>query len=218
MAAYVGNQNNPGSLVATIEHIKTNFDPVRHAPVKAQVQAFLTQAKKYLVAANAVIAAEKKETAARNALAEADATRDGAIDQADRELIAAGADKRNSFKQYKLPPPAEVKSASIENEAPLAARLAKAIAAKHPRAARDLTAANTAVDAAATKKIAAEKASVKARAERDARDRPTRAGLSVLKLQVKTAEKQGLVGVYKELFEIPSEAPAKSPPPAAAPA
>ncbi len=214
MAAYVGNKDNPGGLVASIEHIRTNFDPQRHAPVKAQVQAFLTQARAYLAAANAVIAAEKKETAARNALSDADAARDAAVDALDRKLIAAGADKKNSFKQYKLSPPAALKAAAIEKETPLVAQLVKAVSASHPQEARKLAVANAAVGAALTKKVAAEKASVKARAERDARDRPTRAGLSVLKLQVKTAEKLGLVGAYKELFEIPSEAQKKSAPPA----
>jgi hypothetical protein len=217
MAAYVGNQSNPSSLVSSIEHIKTTFDPQRHAPVKAAVQAFLTQAKKYLAAANAVTAAEKKETAARNALSDADAARDAAVDAIDRKLIAAGADKKNSFKQYKLPPPAAVKAAVIEKESALVAQLVKAVA-EHLQESRKLAASNAAVATALTKKLAAEKASVKARAERDAKDRPTRAGLSVLKLQVKTAEKLGLVGAYKELFEIPSEAPKKSPPAAAAPA
>ena len=216
MAVYVGNKSNPGSLVETIEHIKISFDPVRHAPVKAQVQAFLSQARAYVAAANAVTAAEKKETAARNALSVADAARDAAVDALDRKLIAGGADKKNSFKQFKLPAPAAVKAAALEKEGSLVAQLVKASAA-HQQESRKLAASNASVATALTKKIAAEKASAKARAARDAKDRPTRAGLSVLKLQVKTAEKLGLVGAYKELFEIPSDAPAKSPPPAAAP-
>lgn len=205
MTNYIGNKRSTSGLVESIEQIATRFDARRHAMVKLEVQAFLSLSRRYLTAAAAVTSAEKKEAAARSALADADAERDSVIDRIDRALIGAGADKKNSFKQFNLPSPALVKRAALEKEEQFTATLIKAIGATLPKEASALSAANAKVAARQIARDAAVKAAITARAQRDALDRPTRAALSVLKLQVKTAEKLGLADAYREFFA--SDAP-----------
>ncbi len=67
-------------------------------------------------------------------------------------------------------------------------------------AVKALARANGAVQPKEAALKAAIAASTKARAERDALDRPLRRSLSVLKLRTRAAETEGASGLYAELF------------------
>jgi len=63
-----------------------------------------------------------------------------------------------------------------------------------------LTRANAAVPAKEAATKAAITKSAKARASRDALERPVRRGLSILKLRTRAAERENTPGLYDELF------------------
>lgn len=206
MAVYVGNNSNVGTMVNAGEHVKANFLSTRHQSVGKEVKAYLTAWAKFAKAARVAEAADKKEDAAREALSEVDAARDDALRQLDRKLIDAGESKANSFKSYGFIAPSRIASLSHAEESKVVAKLVKAVLGRKGQgggvkvAANALSKSNEAVGAAEARVLAASSAASKARAARDALDRPTRAALSVLKLQVKVAEKLGLTGAYAELF------------------
>ena len=215
MAVYVGSKQNPGGVIEAGEHVKANFLATRHQAVSKEVKVFLGAAARFAKASRVAEAADKKEDAAREALSEADAARDAALRQLDRKLIDAGEPKANSFKGYGFSAPSRIAGLSFAEETKVVARLVKAVSGRKSQgsgvklAATALSKSNDAVIAAEARVLAAASVASKARAARDALDRPTRAALSVLKLQVKVAEKLGLTGAYAELFA--TEAKPKKP-------
>lgn len=206
MASYVGSQRNPGHLLEVGEHVKRTFEPSRHKPVAAEVKAFLSTWARYAAASKVRDAAFAKEEAARAALAEADAARDAAVRALDRALIGAGEHRTNPFKRFGAPAASRLVQLRYADETKAIQQLVKAVSAARPlaaevkKAAQALSRANEAVITAERTVTTAAAAASSALQARDAFDRPVRAALSVLKLQVRVAEKLGLAGAYAELF------------------
>lgn len=206
MAAYVGNRNNPGDVIAAGAQVQATFLPGEHQVIAKEVKTYLSAAARFATAAKTAEASATKEDATRAALAEADAERDEALRALDRKLIDAGAPKANAFKSYGFEAPSRIANKSFAEETKLVAKLVKAVLGRKGQAAGVVAAAkallksNDAVLAAEARVEVAAEATARARAARDAIDCPTRGALSVLKLQVRLAEKQGLVGAYAQLF------------------
>lgn len=221
MPRYVGSGKSVKHVVETGEQVKANFVASRHAPISKEVKAFLTEWSRFNAAAKAAEAASLKEDLVRDALSEADAERDEAVRVLDRKLIEAGAPaKASSFKPFGAPSPSEVLRLGHGEQTKVVAKLVKAIAAKKGQSAgvlaavKALSKANDAVIAAELRVKASAEAASRARGVREGFDRQTRAALSKLKLQVRLAEKDGLVGAYSQLFatDAPVKKPAATPP------
>lgn len=208
MASYVGSQRNPGHLIEVGERVKSAFHAVRHKALATDVKKFLAEWSRYVAAQKSRDAALAKEDAARSQLADADAARDAAVLVLDRTLIGDGAPKKNSFKRFGGVSPSRLVALRYADESKAVHALVKAVLAQKDvsaavtKAAKSLMKANETVVAAEARVEALVEVSTKTLRARDAVDRPLRAALSVLKLQVRLAEQLGLQNAYVELFAI----------------
>lgn len=206
MASYVGSQRNPGHLFATGEHVKRAFNAARHKVVAREVKTFLSRWARYAAGSKRADAAAAREDTARSALADADAARDAAVIGLDRALIVAGEHRMNPFKRFGAPSASRLVQLRYAEATKVVAALVRAVLAQQTvaadvkKAATALLRANDAVRAAEAHVASVANDTVAARLSRDAFDRPLRAALSILKLQVRIAEKSGLPNAYAELF------------------
>ncbi|MGV3625310.1 MAG: hypothetical protein ACO1OB_31155 [Archangium sp.] len=223
MPRYVGSGNSIKHVVEAGEQVKDNFVASRHQPISKEVKVFLSEWSRFKTAAKAAEAASLKEDLVRDALSDADAARDEAVRVLDRKLIEAGSPpKASSFKPFGAPAPSLLVKLAHGEQTKVVAKLVKAISSKKQSAGvvaavKALSKSNDAVIAAELRVKAIAETAARARGVREGLDRQTRAALSKLKLQVRLAETDGLVGAYSQLFATDAKSAKKSEPVSAVP-